>query len=615
MGESVAASAGPEGPGTGPETGWIPDFHVFSEPRVLVESDPDGGWLVRSGAPLPAYVPLLTRHVFAWAERAPDRPFLRQRGADGAWRGVTYAEAAESLRRIGAALLALGLGPERPVAVLSGNTVEHALVGLAAQAVGVPYAAVSPAYSLADPEMGKLRHVLAKLTPGLIHVDRAAPFAAALALEEARGAAVVATDPAGVERARPFADLLAAPAGAATEAAMGGVDPDAPAKILFTSGSTGMPKGVVATHRMMAAAQEQVAEAWPFLRHEPPVLLDWLPWNHVFGSSKNLNMIVRHGGTMWIDDGRPVPGGFERTIENLREVSPTISFNVPKGYELLIPRLEEDASLARAFFARLRVMFYAGAALAPPLWRRLEALAAAHGPKDGVHMVSSWGLTETAPSISMVHAARAAVGCVGTPLPAVEIRLLPDGDKLEARVRGPNVTPGYWRDPEATAAAFDERGFFRTGDALRWVDPADPAAGFIFDGRLTEDFKLSTGTRVNAGAIKIRALSALAPWVRDLLVVGENREEIGLLLVPHHHRLAELDTPALAEGVAAALRPLNEGAPSSRRIARALFLREPPSLAAGEITDKGSLNLRAILRHRPEAMERLFADDPEVIRP
>lgn len=601
---------------TGTETGWIPDFHVFSEPRVVVEDDPAGGWLVRSASPLPPHPPLVTRHLFAWAGRAPARLFLRQRGEDGAWRGITYAEAEEAMRRIGAALLRMGLGPDRPVAVLSGNTVEHALLGLAAQSVGIPYAAVSPAYSLADPEMGKLRHVLAKLTPGLIHVDDARPYAGALGLDEARGATVFATDPAGVDRARPFADLLALPAEASIEAVMEAVDPDAPAKILFTSGSTGMPKGVIATHRMMAAAQEQVAEAWPFLRREPPVLLDWLPWNHVFGSSKNLNMVVCHGGTMWIDGGRPVPGGFEQTLANLREVSPTVSFNVPKGYDLLIPRLEADPALARAFFARLRIMFYAGAALAPPLWRRLEVLAETYGTADGVHMVSSWGLTETAPSISMVHTARAAVGCIGTPLPGVEIRLIPDGDKLEARVRGPNVTPGYWREPEATAASFDEGGFFRTGDALRWVDPESPAAGFIFDGRLTEDFKLSTGTRVNSGSIKIQALAALAPWARDLLVVGEGREEIGLLLVPHHHRIPEVGNPALAAEVAAALRPLNEGAPSSRLIARVLFLREPPSLSAGEITDKGSLNLRAILRRRPEELERLFAGtDPEVIRP
>ncbi|MFC0384438.1 feruloyl-CoA synthase [Muricoccus vinaceus] len=597
------------------QAGWIPDFHVFAQPRVLVEEDPAGGWVVRSASPVPAHEPLVTRHLFRWAGREPDRPFLRQR-AGNTWRGVTYAEAADALRRIGGALLAMGLGPERPVAVLSGNTVEHALIGLAAQAVGVPYAAVSPAYSLADPEMAKLRHVLAKLTPGLIHVDEAAPFARALALDEAGAAAVFATNPGGVERARSFAALLDTGAEPATDAVMAAVDPDAPAKILFTSGSTGMPKGVIASHRMMAASQEQIAEAWTFLRHEPPVLLDWLPWNHVFGSSKNLNMVIRHGGTLWIDDGRPVPGGFERTLENLRDVSPTASFNVPKGYELLIPRLEEDAGLARAFFTRLRVMFYAGAALAPPLWRRLEALAEAHGSPDGVHMVSSWGLTETAPSISLVHAPRAAVGCIGTPLPGVEIRLIPDGDKLEARVRGPNVTPGYWRDPEATAAAFDSQGFFITGDALRWVDPAEPAAGFVFDGRLTEDFKLSTGTRVNSGSIRIRALAALAPWARDLLVVGENREEIGLLLVPHHDRIPEIGTPALAGAVAAALRPLNEGASSSRLVARVLFLREPPSLGAGEITDKGSLNLRAILRHRPEALARLYDDaDAEVIRP
>ncbi|UFN47146.1 feruloyl-CoA synthase [Roseomonas sp. OT10] len=609
------------------EPAWIPaagePVRTFSEPQVVVEPRPGGDWVVRSPRPLPPHEPLITRHLFRWAEQAPDRPFLRRRDPAGGWRGVSYAEAAATVRRIAGALLrlGLGLGPDRPVAVLSGNAIEHALLGLAAQSVGIPYAAVSPPYSLADPEMGKLRHVLAKLTPGLIHVDSAAPFARALALEEARDALVYATDPAGVERARPFAALLDGPEDdGAVGRAMAAVDPDAPAKLLFTSGSTGMPKGVIATHRMMAANQEQIAEAWTFLRQEPPVLLDWLPWNHVFGNSKNLNMVIRHGGTLWIDDGRPIPGEFERTLENLREVSPTISFNVPKGYELLIPRLEADAALARSFFARLRLMFYAGAALPPPLWRRLEALAATHGAQGGVHMVSSWGLTETAPAILMAHAAGAAVGCIGTPLPGVELRLVPEGDKLEARVRGPNITPGYWREPEATAAAFDEDGWFRTGDALRWVDPAHPEQGFLFDGRLTEDFKLSTGTRVNAGAVKIRALAALAGAVRDLLVVGENREEIGLLLVPHEHHRAELRDPdtaaALGREVGRALHAMNEGEPSSRRIGRALFLVEPPSLAKGEITDKGSLNARAILRHRPEVLAALYGDaDPAVIRP
>jgi feruloyl-CoA synthase len=600
-------------PGTTLRTQGI---RTFAPPRVAVAPHPADGVLVRSAAPLSGHLPRVTDHLPAWAERAPDRPFLRQRGTDDAWRGVTYAEAAEAVRRIGAALLRMGLGPERPVVVLSGNAVEHALLGLAAQSVGVPYAPVSQPYSLADKSLGKLRHVLGKLTPGLIHLDDAAPYAAALAVEEARGVPVFATNPDGVPGVRPFAELLAEPADGRVEDAAARVAPETPAKVLFTSGSTGMPKGVIVTHRMMAANQEQVAEAWTFLREEPPVLLDWLPWNHVFGGTKNLNMVLRHGGAMWIDEGRPVPGGFEATIANLREVSPTISFNVPKAYELLIPRLEAEPDLARAFFARLRLMFYAGAALAPPLWRRLEALAEAHGAPGEVHMVSSWGLTETAPSILMLHAPRAAVGCIGTPLPGIELKLVERDDKLEARVRGPNVTPGYWRDPDATAAAFDEEGFFLTGDALRWVDPARPEAGFIFDGRLTEDFKLSTGTRVNAGEVKLRALAALRESVRDLVVVGENRQGIGLLLVPHDHRRAELDTPALAEEVASALRAMNESQTSSRAVARAAFLRDPPSLALGEITDKGSLSPRALLRHRPGELDRLYGDaHPSVIRP
>ncbi len=592
---------------------------LFARPQLRLDPRPAGGWILRSLTSLPDHPARITDHLFAWAARAPDRPFLREReGGDGPWHGVTYAEAAEAVRRIGRGLLERGLGRQRGVAVLSGNSIQHALLALAAQAVGVPYAPVSTPYSLMSEDLGKLRHVLRLVKPGLIYAESAARFARALSTEEADGAAILCADPAGMPRAEPFDALLGYPADAAIDRAIAAVDPDAPVKLLFTSGSTGMPKGVVTSHRMMTTNQEQVTAGWPFLRQHPPVLLDWLPWNHVFGSSHNLNLVLRHGGTLWIDDGRPLPGQIERTLRNLREVAPTLSFNVPKGYELLVPRLEADDALARAFFAEMQVMLYAAAALAAPLWRRLEDLARAHAPGRTIPMVSSWGLTETAPVITATHIEDAPSGCIGTPVPGVELKLLPVEGKLEARVRGANVTRGYWEDPAATAAAFDEEGFFITGDALAWIDPADPARGFRFDGRLTEDFKLASGTRVHAGAMRLRILAALHDAARDVLVVGEGSDEIGLLLIPHDHHRGSLGDPALAASVAEGLRRVNAagGGASSLTITRAMFLAEPLSLDAGEVTDKGSLNGRAILARRAGVLGRLYDDGaPEVIRP
>ena len=565
------------------------DQPTFAPLGVHVEHGLGGVQLVRSTLDLPAHCARITDHLFIGAGQFPDRPFLHERQGDR-WLTTTYAEAAASVRCIGSALLQFGLGPDRPLAVLSGNSAAHALIGLAAQAVGVPYAPISPPYSLASQDLGKLRYVLGMLTPGAIFVEEGDRFARALALPEAQGAVVIAVTPGQLSGARLLAHLVGASPLPDIDEIIAAVDPDAPIKVLFTSGSTGMPKGVITTHRMIAANQEQISTVWPFLRREPPVLLDWLPWNHVFGNSHNFGMVVRHGGTLWIDDGRPVPGSFERTLRNLQDVQPTISFNVPKAYELLIPQLEQSADLARHFFGRLRLMFYAGAALAPPLWHRLERLAERHAPHR-VNMVSSWGLTETAPAISMVHRAEAPTGCIGTPMPGLSLKLVPNDGKLEARVSGPNVSPGYWRNPEATASAFDPDGYFCTGDALRWVDAAAPAEGFQFDGRLTEDFKLSSGTRVNSGDVRIRALAALSRVSRDLVVVGENRDEIGLLLVPHDHQRADFTgetLPApLADDVRRGLAELNANAQgSSRRAARALFLRAPLSLDGGEITDK-----------------------------
>lgn len=598
--------------GTASERDGSPPPGLFAPVRVLREAHPDGGWLLRAAEPLAPHVPRITDSLWHWAEAAPDRPFLKERGPDGAWRGVTYAEAADQARRIATGLLARGLGQARPVAVLSGNSIRHALLGLAAQAVGVPYTAVSVPYSTQSADLGKLRHILGRLRPGLILAEEGAPYARALAVPEAAGAEIVAPLPG----ATPWEALADAMPGPALDHAMAAVDPGAPVKILFTSGSTGVPKGVPGTHRMMAANQQQMAQVWPFLLEEPPVILDWLPWSHVFGSSHNLNMALRFGGTLWIDAGRPMPGApHAPTLANLREVSPTIRFDVPRGHALLLDALDGDAELARAVFARLRVVFSAGAALPEPALRRLQAHAARHAPRS-VPVVSSWGLTETAPAATTTHAGDAPPGGIGTPLPGVALRLVPVEGKLEIRVRGPNVFQGYFEEPAATASAFDEAGFFRTGDAVTWIEPDDPAQGLRFDGRLAEDFKLVSGTRVNALELRLRALAALAGQVRDVVVVGADRDDVGLLVFPADP--VQAADPGYRAAIAAALGAMNAagGGGSSRRVARAMLLAEPPSLDAGEVTDKGSLNVRAITTRRAALLERLYDnDDPEVLRP
>ncbi|MCB4823366.1 feruloyl-CoA synthase [Roseicella aerolata] len=586
----------PHPPGTAP---------LFAPARMERRPLPGGGWLLRSRDPLAPHAPRVMDWLWHWERAAPDRPFLRERGPDGAWRGVCFGEAAQ-VRALGAALLARGLGPRRPLAILSGNSVRHALLALAAQAVGVPVTPVSPPYALQSDDFGKLRHILRRLRPGLLFAEEAAPFARALAVEEAQGVEVTT--------AADWDALLATPVTAATEAAIEALDPDGLAKLLFTSGSTGLPKGVRTTHRMMAANQQQILQVWPFLAEEPPVLLDWLPWSHVFGGSHNLNLVLRFGGTLWIDEGRPMPGPFDRTLANLREVAPTLRFDVPRGHALLLPALEADAALARHVFSRLRLLFSAGAALAAPHHRRLQALAEAHAPRP-VPVISAWGMTETAPAATIAQAEDAPPGGIGTPLPGVELKLLPVDGKIELRLRGPNLFAGYHEEPEATAAAFDEEGFFRTGDAVAWVAEDDPGQGLRFDGRLVEDFKLSTGTRINALELRLRALSALGGLVRDVVVVGADRDDVGLLVFPADPGAVDA---AWRERLREALRAMNAaaGGGSSRRVARAMVLAEPPSLDAGEVTDKGSLNVRAIQARRAGALARLYDnDDPEVMTP
>ncbi|HUL63115.1 MAG TPA: feruloyl-CoA synthase [Burkholderiaceae bacterium] len=598
----------------------------FAPPRVEKIPRAGGGFVLRSPIPLAPYARCVGEWLAQWAKRAPTRTFLAERSA-GAWRVVTYAEALSAARRIGAALIERGLSDEQPLVILSDNSVDHALLAIAAQFVGVPYAPISPAYSLLSSDHAKLRAIFALLQPGLVYADDGAKFARALA---AVGNGYEFTASRNVPPgATPFARLATGNVAAArVDAAAAAVTPDSIAKILFTSGSTGEPKGVINTHRMLTSNQQMIRQCWPFLECAPPVIVDWLPWNHTFGGNHNFNMVLANGGSLYIDEGKPVPGLIEKTVANLRDVAPNLYFNVPRGFDGLLPYLESDAALARRFFAQLKLIFYAGAALPQNLWERLERAAAQLGKR--VAMVSSWGSTETAPMVTSVHFPIDRAGVIGIPAPGCEVLMLPSGDRLEMRVRGPNVTPGYFKRPDLSAEAFDPEGFYRIGDAGRLADPADAAAGVIFDGRIAENFKLASGTWVHVGTLRVRAIAALAPVAQDVVVTGHDRDEVGLLVfanpagcaslcpeMPKDSPLAVLAADArVRERVAQGLRALAaEAAGSSERVTRALLLSEPPSIDANEITDKGYINQRAVLMRRAAAVNDLYRTTapPEVV--
>ena len=599
------------------------DLSLDLAPAAVLRSErADGGFELRSPLALGPYPRSLLEPLRRWAERDPERVLLSERRGEGRVL-LRYDAAWSRLRRLGAALLARGLSPARPLMLLSDNGLDNALLQLAAMYVGVPAAPVSPAYSLVSQDLAALRHVADLARPGLIYAADGARFGRALAALAAPALVSAAPQP-GHE---PLADLLAGTSDlAAADAAHAATGPDTVAKILFTSGSTGLPRGVINTQRMLCANQQAIAQLWPFLAREPPILVDWLPWHHTFGGNHNLGMVLFHGGTLHIDEGRPAPGLIERTAAALREHPPTLYFNVPRGFDVLLPHLERDAELRAAFFSRLRVIFYAGAALPPHLWRRLGELARREGAADRVLMASAWGATETAPLVTSVHFPTDDARVIGLPAPGCVLKFVPREGKLEMRVKGPNVTPGYVRQPELSAAAFDDEGFYCIGDAGRLADDADPSRGVVFDGRVAEDFKLTSGTWVHAGALRLAAIAAAAPAIQDAVVTGEGRAAVGLLLFLNLEACRALapdvptdslsHDPRVRAHLSAGLAAHNAAsAGSSRRVARALVLREPPAIDAGEITDKGYINQRAVLRRRAAELARLYADppDPEVL--
>jgi feruloyl-CoA synthase len=578
--------------------------------RVVREARADGSILLRSPIPLADYEPSLAAVFRSAADGQPDRLFLAERKADGAWRSLTYAQARPLVDALAQALIERGLSAHRPVMVLSGNSVDHALLMLACYSAGIPLAPVSVAYSLQSQDHAKLKHIAGLLQPGLVYVSDTAPFAAALASLDLRGAEIVASSNGGNRAGvRLLSDLLTTVPGPALDRAVAGIESETIAKFLFTSGSTGLPKGVINTHGMLTANQQQMTQVWPFLTEQPLVLVDWLPWNHTFGSNHNFNMVLQNAGSLYIDGGKPVPALIGETVRNLAEVSPTIYLNVPAGFAALLPHLERDEALARSFFAKLRLILYAGAALPDDLWQRLEAVSV-RTTGERIPMTSSWGTTETAPAATAAHFPLDRSGVVGIPIPGVDLKLVPSGDKLEIRVRGPNITPGYWKRDDLTAQAFDEEGFYKPGDAIRFADPDDPAAGVIFDGRISEDFKLTTGTWVHVGALRVAALAAASPALQDAVVTGENRAFVGLLVWLNAAGCQTISGD-LREHLRRAIAAWNKGRSSSQCIERVLILDGAPSIDANEITDKGYVNQRLVLERRKADVERLYADAPD----
>ena len=570
----------------------------FAPAQVLSERRSDGTLLLRSPQRLAPYARAVGEWLVHWAAAAPERTFLAERSDEG-WRKLDYRQTLDAARRIGQTLLERGLGPERPVAILSDNGIDHALIALGAMHVGVPVAPVSPAYSLMSKDFAKLKHIYELVRPGLVYAADPAKYGPAL------GALGV--------QATPAAELLEHEPTRRVDDAFAALGPETVAKILFTSGSTGAPKGVINTQRMLCANQQMLAQAWPFVEDRAPVVIDWLPWNHTFGGNHNFNMVLRNGGTLYIDGGKPVPGLVETTVRNLKEVAGTMYFNVPRGFDLLLPYLERDAELRANFFRDLDMLFYAAAALPQNLWQRIEQLALEE--KNGrLAMLSAWGSTETSPLATSVHFHMDRAGVIGLPVAGCELKLVPSAGKLEVRVRGANVTPGYYRREDLTRAAFDEEGYYRIGDAVRFADPADPGKGIEFDGRIAEDFKLATGTWVHVGALRVNLIAAANPLIQDAVITGHDRNEIGALVFLNPASASGLAPEALRERLVQALRSLAQDAGSSTRPVRLLVMSEPPSIDANEITDKGYMNQRAVLERRAALVERLYGDAPEVIK-
>jgi len=589
-------------------------------PQIVSEQRADGTWIIRRGDPLRAYPDRVTDRLVYWAEKTPDNPWMAERVSSGEWRKITYGEALKKVRAISAFLLDKNLSSEHPLLILSHNSIEHALMALGAQHVGIPSAAVSTAYSLISEDCAKLKDIAGQLTPGMVFAQDGASYQRAIDMVFGPDIpAIVVTEPIDGRDCFLLDDVLKTEPDAAVEEAFKAVGPDTVAKFLFTSGTTGSPKAVITTHRMLCSNIEQVTECYEFMRDKAPVMVDWAPWSHVASGNKVFNLVIYNGGTFYIDHGKPSPAGMKETIRNLREVGPTWYFNVPAGYEMLVNAMETDDVLRESFFSRLQLMMYAAAAMGQHTWDRLNEMAV-QTTGHRIFLGTGLGATETAPFALMCMEEQEIAGNVGIPSAGVELKLVPNGGKLEARVKGPNVTPGYWRNEKLTREAFDEEGFYKLGDALRFAEEGNPAEGFFFDGRITENFKLRTGTWVGVGPLRAKLVDQFKGYVRDVVLVGENRDELGAILIPFYPKLRELlggaeglsELEVLAhDAVRAKIEELldahvAQSTGSATRVMRAIFLAEELSFDAGEITDKNSINQRAVLRNREELAESLY---------
>ncbi len=589
----------------------------FKPHDVSSEQRSDGTLLLRSNAEMGDVVDTSADWLHRWSGEAPERIFLAERSGAG-WREETYQSTLQKVRAIAASLLARGMGPDTPILIMSGNGVDHGLLTLAAHYVGVPTAPIAEQYALIPAARERLEHAISLVKPRMAYVVDADKFAHAITIDALAGVEIVASDVGSQSGVTGMDTLLQGDSGVDIDAARSLVTPDSVVKILMTSGSTSAPKGVMTTQRMMCVNQTQIADSLPFLTERPPSVVDWLPWNHVFGGSHNFNMMLANGGSFYIDDGKPLKGLFDRTVENLKMVTGSLVFNVPVGFGMLLQALKSDQDLRQRFFQDLDMIFYAGASLPQDIWQGLEQMAL--DVKGEVPlMTSSWGLTETAPATMIQQEPTDRSGVIGVPMSGVTLKLVSEEDgRYEVRAKGPNIMLGYYNDPQKTAEAFDDEGYFVTGDAMVFVDPDNMNAGMRFDGRISEDFKLLTGTWVRATALRMSLLGHFAPLAADLVITGQDKSDIGVLIFPNKeaietagHALDDVDgmlsDPSLLDALRDRLAAWNAAnASSSTRIARAAFFAKPASLVDAEITAKGNLNFRKVLKRRSAILEHLY---------
>jgi len=604
-----------------------PRYRPVSIGRAAIDYERSEAGVIRMRSCEPLLPPpsRLLERLLHWAQTCPERTCMAARQGDGSWQTISYAQMLHNVRLIGAHLLQFELSAERPLLILSGNDLEHIQLAFAALYVGVPYCPVSPAYSLLSQDLGKLRHIVGLLQPGLVFASDADVYARAIDnLLPGDVPGIFSQGELTSRRSLRFAELLALTAVEAADQAFAATGPDTLAKFLFTSGSTSMPKAVPTTQRMLCANQQMLLQTFPVFAEEPPVLVDWLPWNHTFGGSHNVGITLYNGGSFYLDDGKPTPQGFAQTLRNLKDISPTAYLTVPKGWEELVGALEQDAQLREVFFARIKLFFFAAAGLSQAIWDRLDRVAEAHCG-ERIRMMAGLGMTEASPSCTFTTGPLSMAGYIGLPAPGCEVKLVPVGDKLEGRFRGPHIMPGYWRAPTQSAEAFDEEGYYRSGDAIKLADPENPQLGLMFDGRIAEDFKLSSGVFVSVGPMRNRAVLEGAPCVQDVVIAAPDRERLGLLVFPRLEqcrRLAGLpaeasdrkvlDSAPVRDWFSAWLARFNSAATgSATRIEWLLLLDRAPSIDQGEITDKGSINQRAVLQCRAELVEAAYQGDAQ----